>query len=56
MQKIKVDQVREWKNKAFCLIQNTQNIQHMYMRSPILVTLIAALKSGSTIPAGWTSQ
>ena len=57
MQKIKADRAQEQKHIAFCLLQSTQNIQHMYMRSPILVvTLHAALKSGSTVPAGWIKK
>ena len=45
------------KNMTFCLLQNTQNLQHMCMRFPILVvTLHAALVNGSTVPAGCSCQ
>ena len=38
---------------VFCLLQNTLNMQHLYMQSLILVVPShAALESGSTIPAG----
>ena len=53
MQKLKADQARKRKNMTFYLLQNTRNIQHIYMRSPILaVTLHAALENDSTVPAG----
>ena len=52
MQKLQADQARTRKNMAFCLLQNTRNLQHIYTRSPILaVTLHAALENGSTVPA-----
>ena len=51
MQKIKADQARKCKNITFYF--NTRNLQHKYMRSPILVKLQAVLENGSTIPAGW---
>ena len=54
MQKIKADQTQKRKNMTFCLLQNTRNIQHMYMRSPILAVMLqAVLENGSTVPAGW---
>ena len=54
MQKIKADQAWKWENMTFCFVQNTWNLQHICMRSPIVVvTLHAALENGSTIPAGW---
>ena len=52
--KLKAVQARKWENMAFCLLQNTRNLQHIYMRSPILaVTLHTALENDSTVPAGW---
>ena len=53
MQKLRADQARKRKNMTFYLLQNTRNLQHVYMRSPILaVTLHAALENGNTVPAG----
>ena len=50
MQKVNVNQAREWKKNY----ENTQNIQHMYMQPTILiVTLQAAPESSSTVPARW---
>ena len=53
MQKLKADQAQKRKNMTFYLLQNTWNLQHIYMQSPILtVTLHAELENGSTVPAG----
>ena len=56
MQKLEADKARKRKNMIFYLLQNTRNLLHIYMRSPILaVTLRAALENDSTVPAGWYS-
>ena len=53
MQKLKADQAWKRKNMIFYLLQNTRNLQDIYMRSPILaVTLHAALENVSTVPEG----
>ena len=54
MQTIKAGQARKRKNMTFYLLQNTRNLQHIYMRSLILALMLhAALENSSTVPTGW---
>ena len=50
MQKIKADQNRERKILPLFFIQNTRNIQQIYMRSPILIVTLHAARERPAVP------